>query len=457
MDASQILTDHVLALRWEAVSVAARDAARTFLHDTLCVGVAGTRAPHAEDVLRAVSGWGGAGPCGVLGRAARLSAPDAAFVNAFQIHAQEFDCVHEPAVVHPLATVASVLLAEIDRAHAAGRRYSGAELLTALVAGVDVATGLGVAATTPLRFFRPATAGVFGSVAALAKLRGVSSDVLRNAFGYALAFASGTMQAHIEGKPTLPVQVAQAARSAIQALDLALAGLPGPLGSIEGPFGYLTLFEAGFDGERLRDGLHRGPRIVEVSWKPFPTGRAAHGAIVATQTLMREHGVTAALLATLVYRAPSLINRLVGRAATASMTPAYARLCFPYLAGAVLQTGGVGLDDFTPDRLHDPARLAIAGRVTVEVDDNPDPAAFTPAHAIARLHDGRTRRVDVVAQLGSPQWPLTREQHLQKARDCLAFAGQSSLEVGLVAWIDGLEHDTDVAATLSAALRHPIH
>ncbi len=457
MDASQALTDHVLAMRWEAVDDAARRAASTFLHDTLCVGIAGTRAPHADDVLRAVTGSAGEGPCTVLGRSLRLPAPDAAFVNAFQIHAQEFDCVHEPAVVHPLATVASVLLAEIDRSHAVGRPYSGAELLTALVAGVDVAAGLGIAATTPLRFFRPATAGVFGSVAALAKLRGVSHDVLRNAFGYALAFASGTMQAHVEGKPTLPVQVAQAARSAVQALDLAVAGLPGPLDSIEGPFGYLTLFEAGFDGTRLRAGLGRGFRIAEVSWKPFPTGRAAHGAIVATQALMRDHDVTAEQLAALVYRAPSLIHRLVGRAATGAMTPAYARLCFPYLAGAVLQTGTVGLDDFTPDRLRDAERLAIAARVSVEVDDNPDPAAFTPAHAIARLHDGRELRVDVAAQLGSPQWPLTREQHLQKARDCLAFAGQSALDAGLVAWMDGLEQDTDVAATLSAALRHPTH
>jgi 2-methylcitrate dehydratase PrpD len=404
-------------------------------------------------VLRAVTGWGGAGPCGVLGRALRLPAPDAAFVNAFQIHSQEFDCVHEPAVVHPLATVAAALLAEIDR----GAPVTGTELLTALVAGVDVAAGLGTATTTPLRFFRPATAGVFGSVAAVARLKRLTPETTRNALGYALAFASGTMQAHVEGKPALPVQVAQAARSAIQAIDLAIAGLPGPMDAIEGPFGYLKLFESGFDGARLRHDLQHGHRIAEVSWKPFPTGRAAHGAIVATQTLMREHQVTADMLASLVYHAPSLIHRLVGRAATATMTPAYARLCFPYLAGTVLQTGTVGLGDFTAQRLGDPVRLATAARVSVVVNDNPDPAAFTPAHAVARLHDGRTLRVDVAAQFGSPQWPLSREQHLQKARDCLAFGDGAALEPALLAWIEGLDRDTDVAASLSAALRHPTH
>ncbi len=451
MDASQALTEHALGLEWAALDEATRNAARTFLHDTLCVGIAGGNAPHAADVLRAVTGWGGAGPCGVLGRTLRLHAPDAAFVNAFQIHAQEFDCVHEPAVVHPLATIAAALLAEIDRSGP----YAGPELLTALVAGVDVAAGLGTATTTPLRFFRPATAGVFGSVAALARLRRLPPDTTRDALGYALAFASGTMQAHVEGKPTLPLQVAQAARSAVQAIDLAVAGLPGPQDAIEGPFGYLTLFEAGFDGARLRRDLGHGHRIVEVSWKPFPTGRAAHGAIVATQTLMREQGLTADTLGSLVYRAPSLIHRLVGRPATATMTPAYARLCFAYLAGTVLETGTVGLDDFTPARLRDPARLAITARVSIEVDDNPDPAAFTPAHAVARLHDGRVLRVAVAAQFGSPHWPLTREQHLQKARACLAFGGRAAIEHGLIAWIDGLDHDRDVAASLAVALRDP--
>ena len=79
--------------------------------------------------------WGEPGADGggrVLGRSGlRLPAPHAAFVNAFQIHSQEFDCVHEPAVVHPLATIASALLAEADRSGP----YDGERLLTALVAG----------------------------------------------------------------------------------------------------------------------------------------------------------------------------------------------------------------------------------------------------------------------------------------------------------------------------------
>lgn len=127
------------------------------------------------------------------------------------------------------------------------------------------------------------------------------------------------MQAHAEGKPALPVQIANAARGAIMAVDLAEAGLPGPQASIEGPFGYLNLFETAHDLSPLNDPAP-GFLISEVSWKPFPTGRAAHGGIVALQTVIATHGLRADAVAEVVYRAPPLIYRLVGRRPTAEMT-----------------------------------------------------------------------------------------------------------------------------------------
>lgn len=448
MNPAEILIDHALGLEWSALPETARRAARTFLHDTLCVGVAGANAPYAEQVRAAAAGWGQGVECSVLGRPdIRCAAPQAAFVNAFQIHSQEFDCVHEPAVVHPLATIASVLIAEAERSGP----YSGADLLAALAAGVDVAAGLGVAATTSLKFFRPATAGIFGCVAALARLKRLPRETALDALGYALAFAGGTMQAHAEGKPALPVQIANAARGAISAIDIAVAGLPGPRRSIDGPFGYLPLFETGFDLQPVLADLGRVFRIAEVSWKPFPTGRAAHGAIVATQALMRDHGLSADNLDSLTYRAPPLIKRLVGRATISDMGSAHARLCFPYLAGVVLTRGAVGLADFTPESLADPRLHAIAAKVTVEDDGNPDPAAFTPAVAVARTTDGRALQVEVSAQFGSPAWPLSREQHLEKAQACLAFGGLAVVHAPLAALMDHFEDLDDAAAAFRLA------
>ena len=447
-DAAERLIDHALALRWEELGESTRVAARAFLLDTLAVGAAGRNAAHADGVLAMAQGWGDGGTAGLLGGPGiRLPAASAAFVNAFQIHGQEYDCVHEAAVLHPMATVLAALLAEMDR----GEPVTGQTLLTAIVAGVDVAVTLGLAAPGPLTFFRPATAGIFGCVAAIASLRQMPRGAALDAFGHALALASGTMQAHLEGKPALPLQVANAARNSLVAIDLARAGMPGVTAPIEGPFGYFALMEGETALAPALARLGHGHRIEEVSWKPFPTGRAGHGGIVAVQRLMREQGLSADNLASLEYRAPPLIHRLVGRPAHAAMAPGYARLCLPYLAAVTLLRGKVGLGDFGADALIDPLVLALAAKIAVVADDNRDAAAFVPALARARTADGRELREEVTALLGSPKWPLSEAEQGAKAADCLAFAGLPQCIEPLAAMVAGIEFTPDAAAAIRAS------
>lgn len=444
---AETLVDHALGLRWADVPGAARERALAFLHDTLAVGVAGVGAAHADAVLTMAQGWGEGRVAGVLGRPGlRLPAASAAFVNAYQIHGQEFDCVHEPAVLHPMATLLAALLAEAER----GDPVSGEQFLTAIVAGVDVSVTLGLAAPGPLKFFRPATAGIFGCVAGIAAMRGLGREMALDVFGHALALVSGTMQAHLEGKPALPVQVAAAARNALVAVDLARGGMPGVRDPLTGPFGYFPLLEVREELDAAIALLAQGHRIAEVSWKPFPTGRAGHGGIVAVQRLMAR-GLTAHMVESLEYRAPPLIHRLVGRPPKPGMEVAYARLCLPYLAASVLVRGGIGLGDFTREALDDRAVLDMAGRITVVADDNRDAAAFVPAYAIACLRNGTQMVEDVAAQFGSPAWPLSPDEHGAKAQACLDFAGLGAQAAPLADAIAGLEAAPDAMAAIRAA------
>src|SRR6185295_3150418 len=181
--------------------------------------------------------WGQLGETRVWGNGKRLPAPAAAMCNAYQVHNSEFDCVHEEAVVHAMTVVLPVAIAGAERR----RGVSGPDLITAVTLGVDVAAGLGVAATTGLRFFRPATAGAFGGTAALGKLMGFDRATMINAFSIAYGQCSGTMQAHSEGSTLLAMQVGFNARNAVVACDLAARGFEGPKNVLEGPFGYFTL------------------------------------------------------------------------------------------------------------------------------------------------------------------------------------------------------------------------
>jgi 2-methylcitrate dehydratase PrpD len=442
LTASQILAAHASAVDYAHLPAAVVQAITNFTLDTIGVGIAGVRSPYADGVTRTAQNWGRGQDASTFATGLSLPASSAAFVNAFQAHALEFDCVHEGAVLHPFTVVVPVLLAQAQ-AHG----MDGKTFIAACAAGIDVAAGLGMAATSQIRFFRPATCGLFGATAALARARGLDAATTSHALGYALAFVSGTMQAHVEGTPALAASVGAAARSAFTAIDLAMAGLPGPQGAVDGPFGYLTLCELESDIAPILASLGKIWRAAQVSWKPFPTGRAAHGGIDMILDL-RAQGLNDDNLERLTIFAPPLIHHLVGRPiAAAPLEVNYARLCLPYVGAVALVSGSVTLMDFTPERLSDPLIHTIAGRIDVVINDVTDQSAFTPQRAVATLRDGRTLESAIDALIGAVARPLTRAQHLAKFRACCAYGfdqERPDIEAALIGATDNLADINDI-------------
>jgi aconitate decarboxylase len=212
----------------------------------------------------------------VWGRRRRVPAPTAAFLNGFQAHCQEYDCLHEKSVLHPMATLLPAAIAYAERVGS----ISGRELITSVVVGIDVAVGLGIAAREGLRFFRPATSGGFGATAAVARLARFDPDNFCNALGIQYGQTSGTMQPHVEGSAVLPMQIGFNSRAAVQSCDLAADGLTGPRDVFEGPFGYMRLYEGSWDLQPTWDGLGRRRLVSELS---HDRGRACALRRLATQ------------------------------------------------------------------------------------------------------------------------------------------------------------------------------
>ena len=432
------------ALTQSVFSDSAYDAAKTFILDSLGVGIAGSNAPFNEAVFKTAMRWGTAEDAHLWGRGIKAPTATAAYLNGFQIHSMEYDCVHEPAVVHPMATIFAVISAEADRQGG----VTGFQLMEAVIVAVDVAVELGVAVTSPLKFFRPATAGLFGATLGIARLRGFDVATAMSAMGCALAQCAGVMQAHVEGKPTLPVQIAGAARAAVVACDLAESGLCGPESSLEGPFGYFNMFEDEADAALAAQSLGKIHRITEVSWKPFPTGRAAQGGIVLVQRLM-EQGVTLDNLEELTLSAPPIIPRLVDRPIIDGMSANYARLCFPYLAPITLMRGLVGLGDFSQKDLDSPSIREAAAKIRIITNHITDPAEFVPQSMTARLISGEEKVAMIGKLFGSPADPLSNQQHLEKFRKCLSF-GLSEVKAKdtanrLISSVDNLEQSDNCA------------
>src|SRR5690606_7113105 len=208
--------------------------------------------------------------------------------------------------------------------------------------------------------------------------------------GLAYSHLSGTMQAHVEGSPTLALQVALNARAALSCWELARNGFPAPRDMLEGSFGYLPLIEGEFDtGPSLQKLAAREAQILSISHKVFPTGGAAHAAQDMLMELRQQHGLTLDNVARIELQAPPLVRRLVGRAYQPDMETSYARLCLPFLQGTVLRDGKVGLSAYAPERLADPALAAFAPQVSLVPNDCDDPNALVPQSMTVTLRDGR--------------------------------------------------------------------
>jgi 2-methylcitrate dehydratase PrpD len=442
MTAAARFAAHALDMRFADLPATAVERAKVYVLDSLGVGIAGSSVEGGDGLLKVASSWG-APAVPVWGRAERLSAPAAAFLNAWQMHNQEYDCLHEGAVVHAMATLLPAVLAAAETRGGIG----GAELIAAVAVGVDIAAGLGLASQAGFRFFRPGTAGGFGAVAAAGRILGLDRPTLEAAFAWQLAQASGTMQAHTEGSPILPAQLAFNARAALHSCELATQGLAPARAVFEGPYGYLALFEGAFALEPILGRLGRTWRIAEFSHKPFPAGRATHGGIEGAMALQARHGFATADVARVEIDAPPLVVRLVGRPPLPSMGPNYARLCMAYGVARVLQKGSIDLADFRGDGLADPATLELASRITTRDDGNPDPNALAPQGVTIHLRNGAALAWRCETMLAHPTRPFTRGQHLAKFRRCLDFAA-APLTLGagesLVEAVDGLEKLDDV-------------
>ncbi len=416
-----------------------RHAAKVFILDAAGVGLAGSRHPRMPQVLAAARALGGAEPASgpvarVWGSGDLLPWASAALVNAYQVFNQEFDCIHDQAVIHAMACLLPVCLGYAE-VHGG---VSGAELIDAVTLGLDVAIFVGMAQRAPMHFFRPAMCGGLGAAAALARLGRLDEDAMRDTLGLMFSQLSGTMQAHVEGSPAVGMQVGFNARAAVTAFTLARAGFPGPRDILEGPFGYFALFDAGrADWAAVADRIGREFQITRMSHKPYPTGRATHGGIEGVLHLQRQHGFGVNDVERIAVHASGLVVRLVGRPALADMDAGYARLCMAYAVSAALHSGGVGLHDFDLAVLREESRLALARRVHVVDNAIPDPNAIAgPQRVEVFLKDGRRLATDIDQILGHPDRPLDKPAQDRKFAHCCACA-QPPLSAGQT---DALRH-----------------
>jgi 2-methylcitrate dehydratase PrpD len=341
------------------------------------------------------------GPGTVVGESRGYPYQYAALLNGAFAHTLDFDDTNLFGALHPGAPVIPAALALAEREGVSGRRF-----LEALAAGYEVACRVG-AALGPTAYDRgfhiTAVAGIFGAVAAGARILELGPPRVLDAFGIALSQAAGSMQYLENGAWTKRLHPGLAAHDALVSLALAGAGVRGAARPLDGRYGLLAGYSNAPHPEHLVDGLGARWRLGETAIKPYPSCRLAHGAIDAALGLRGGVDAPARERASIEIRLSPKGYQIVGEPVPQKVRPGntvegqfsvYFQVAAAWLDGRV--------DWSSYGRLEDPRLHALMDRIRVKADETLPLAGG----AVTVSADGREVSSRVEQPLGEPERPL---------------------------------------------------
>jgi 2-methylcitrate dehydratase PrpD len=350
-------------LRLEDLSPELRTVARHCLLDWLGVGLAGSREPVSRLLVEEILADGGRARATVLGQRRRVAPQQAALANGTLAHALDYDDVHFAMPGHPTVAVAPGVMA---LAEAEG--HTGAEAVTAFLAGVETACRVGRYlgdAHYDAGFHATGTVGAFGSAAACSRLLGLDAERTATAMAIAATGAAGLKS--LFGTMCKPLHAGRAAAAGLQGALLARRGFTARGDILETVQGFADTHAGVADAEAALDGLGREFLARGVLFKYHASCYGTHATIDALASLRGEHGLTPAGIASVEVRVPPAYLRVcdIVEPATGLEAKFSLRLCASLALTGVDTAAIATWSDALAAR---PELTALAARVQIEGD-----------------------------------------------------------------------------------------
>lgn len=418
---SDALSRYAVAFGVEDLPAATVEKTKRVVIDTLGCAIGAYASPPSK-VLRECYGHRPAGADGatVIGSGERVPVEYAALVNAAMGRYLDFNdtYVTEGRACHPSDHVPALL----SVAEAEGK--SGADLIEAIALAYEI-QGAGIDAGGLFeRGFDYSTWGILSSTLSVGSLMDLSAPQLVDALGIA-GSSSLTLGVSRMGEVSMWKGVAHpyVSHNAIQACQLARAGLTGPEALFEGEMGFFQAVtdgpvEFGALGGRDADGY----RIDRTNLKPFACGYYMQTGVTAALELRREHDLDPEDI-------ESVRIRTFGRAKEVlageekwgeALTRETADHSMPYTIAVALVSGAVTPRQYrsaslTDDRVHD-----LMGAVSVVEDEALTQYARDHPESIPAIVEIDARGTVVEARadvpLGHASAPMTEAQLEEKLR-----------------------------------------
>ena len=387
-------------LTWESLPEPVRAAARRTFANVVGLAVGASRHEAVEVALAALADLDVSGRASVLGRRSTTALTWAPLLHGIAMHVEDFDDTHLRTVLHPGAAVVATALSAAELTGADGR-----ELLTAVVAGVEVASKVGNAVCPShfdLGWHVTGTMGHLGAAAAAGRLLGLPADQLQHALALAATQAAG----HTEqlGTMTKSMHPGKAGADGLEAALLARSGFAGPSAPVEGPRGLAALMAPEVDLDEALRGLGTAWEVEDNAFKPYACGIVSHPVIDAGVRL-REQGVDPADVVQVEVVVRPVVLQVMG--VEEPLDGLMSKFSVYHCFAVGLLDGGAGPAQYTDERARadDVVRLRRTVRARTEPDMPKD-----ACRALVRLADGRELVVDVEHATGSVDRPMTDEQ-----------------------------------------------
>jgi 2-methylcitrate dehydratase PrpD len=421
----QALASFAAGLRVEAIPAAVLERAEDLMIDWLGSALAGKGARPVETIARFAERMGPAdGPSELLIHRRGTSPLMAAMANAAASHVAEQDDLHNASVLHPATVVFPPALAV---AQALGR--SGAELLTAVVAGYEVGIRVGefLGRSHYTIFHTTGTAGTLAAAATTGSLLRLDAAQMAHAFGSAGTQAAGLWEFLRDAADSKQLHTAHAASAGLTAAYLAADGFTGAKRIFDGKQGMGAGLSSDADPARLVDRLGARWALPETSFKFHASCRHTHPAADALQEAMRTHHLAAGDIAAVTAHVHQGAIDVLGPV-TDPQTVHQSKFSMGTVLGLVAVQGGASLADFDA-HWRDPEVTAFRDRVAMRLD--PEVDAAYPARWLGKVEirttDGRTVSARVDEPKGDPGNSLSRAEIEAKAQRLAAYRDGASV------------------------------
>jgi 2-methylcitrate dehydratase PrpD len=399
------VADFVSGLTYDAIPDAVRSRIKLLVLDSLGCALYAARLPWSQILRNTLEAVDDSRSIGIWGTDRRLSAPHAALANGTQVQGFELDDVHRHGVLHVGAVTLPAVLAIAETRP----EMSGRDLLTAIVAGYEIGPRVGMTMGQEhigQGWHSGATLGVFSAGAGAARALGLDAERTVHALGIAGTQAAGLMAAQY-GAMVKRMHAGRSAQSGLYGALLAEAGFTGIRDVFEAPYGgFCSTFSRSPDWvnmEHLRDGLGTTFETMRISLKFYSCVGSNHTTLDAVRAIRdrRPFGLDD-LERIVVHGSRVTVDHVGWPYKPEGLTSA--QLNLPFCVATLLLEGDAFVEQFTPDVVDDPERIALSRKVEVVEDPAITARGSTSRHMVrvdVHLKDGTVETETREAPRGS--------------------------------------------------------